>query len=52
MIDYPGIGVADVAGSVAFYDAILSVLGLRRVMQLPDNRSRHVFTHGAVAPAD
>ena len=32
MIDHTGIGVADVAHSAAFYDATLSVLGLRRVM--------------------
>ena len=37
MIDHNGIGVADVARSAAFYDATLSVLGLRRVMQLPED---------------
>jgi len=34
MIDHTGIGVADVVRSAAFYDSILGVLGLRRVMQL------------------
>jgi catechol 2,3-dioxygenase-like lactoylglutathione lyase family enzyme len=37
MIDHTGIGVADVSRSVNFYDAALSALGLRRVMQMPDN---------------
>ena len=37
MIDHTGIGVAEVTRSAAFYDATLSVLGLRRVMQLPEN---------------
>lgn len=37
MIHHTGIGVADVARSAAFYDAALGALGLRRVMQLPDD---------------
>jgi catechol 2,3-dioxygenase-like lactoylglutathione lyase family enzyme len=37
MIDHTGIGVADVARSAAFYDAVLGALGLRRVIQLPEN---------------
>lgn len=37
MIDHTGIGVADVLRSAAFYDAALGALGLRRVMQLPEN---------------
>jgi catechol 2,3-dioxygenase-like lactoylglutathione lyase family enzyme len=36
MIDHTGIGVADMAHSAAFYDAALSALGLRRVVQLPE----------------
>jgi catechol 2,3-dioxygenase-like lactoylglutathione lyase family enzyme len=39
MIDHTGIGVADVARSAAFYDAVLGALGLRRVAQLPENGS-------------
>ena len=39
MIDHTGIGVADVARSAAFYDAALGALGLRRVMQLPEDGS-------------
>ena len=34
MIDHTGVGVADVARSAVFYDAVLGVLGLRRVIQL------------------
>lgn len=34
MIDHTGIGVADVARSARFYDAVLGVLGWRRVLQL------------------
>jgi len=37
MIDHTGIGVADVARSDTFYDAALKALGMRRVMQMPDN---------------
>ena len=37
MIDHTGIGVADVARCAAFYDAALGTLGLRRVMQLPED---------------
>jgi catechol 2,3-dioxygenase-like lactoylglutathione lyase family enzyme len=37
MIDHTGIGVASVVRSAAFYDATLGTLGLRRVMQLPEN---------------
>ena len=37
MIDHTGIGVANVARSAAFYDAALGALGLRRVMQIPEN---------------
>ena len=37
MIDHTGIGVADVGRSAIFYDAALGALGMRRVMQMPDN---------------
>jgi catechol 2,3-dioxygenase-like lactoylglutathione lyase family enzyme len=37
MIDHTGIGVANVGRSAVFYDAALSALGLRRLMQLPEN---------------
>jgi catechol 2,3-dioxygenase-like lactoylglutathione lyase family enzyme len=36
MIDHTGIGVADVAKSAIFYDAVLGVLGMHRVAQLPE----------------
>jgi hypothetical protein len=32
-----GIGASNVARSATFYDAALGALGLRRVMQLPEN---------------
>ncbi|MEA2730382.1 MAG: hypothetical protein QOF70_4857, partial [Acetobacteraceae bacterium] len=37
MIDHTGIGAADVSRSAIFYDAALGALGMRRVMQMPDN---------------
>lgn len=37
MIDHTGIGVADVAASAKFYDALLGALGMRRVVELPGN---------------
>ena len=37
MIDHTGIGVADVDRSAGFYDATLAALGMRRVMQIPEN---------------
>jgi catechol 2,3-dioxygenase-like lactoylglutathione lyase family enzyme len=37
MIDHTGIGVADVGRSAAFYDTTLAALGMRRVMQIPEN---------------
>jgi len=37
VIDHTGIGVADVARSAVFYDAVLGALGLRRVFELPGN---------------
>ena len=50
MIDHTGIGVADVARSAAFYDATLSVLGLRRVMQLPENDGADGVGYGVDYP--
>jgi catechol 2,3-dioxygenase-like lactoylglutathione lyase family enzyme len=50
MIDHTGIGVADVARSAAFYDAALSALGLRRVMQLPPNDGADAVGHGVDYP--
>jgi catechol 2,3-dioxygenase-like lactoylglutathione lyase family enzyme len=37
MIDHTGIGVADVGRSATFYAAALGALGMRRVMQMPDD---------------
>jgi catechol 2,3-dioxygenase-like lactoylglutathione lyase family enzyme len=50
MIDHTGIGVADVARSVAFYDAALRALGLRRVMQLPENDGADAVGYGIDYP--
>jgi len=37
MIDHTGIGVANVGRSGNFYDAALGALGMRRVVQIPEN---------------
>jgi catechol 2,3-dioxygenase-like lactoylglutathione lyase family enzyme len=50
MIDHTGIGVADVARSAAFYDAVLGVLGLRRVVQLPDESGADGVGYGMDYP--
>ena len=50
MIDHTGIGVADVGRSAAFYDAALGALGLRRVMQLPENSGTDGIGYGVDYP--
>ena len=50
MIDHTGIGVADVARSAAFYDAVLSALGLRRVAQIPENNGADAVGYGVSYP--
>jgi catechol 2,3-dioxygenase-like lactoylglutathione lyase family enzyme len=50
MIDHTGIGVADVARSARFYDAALGTLGLRRVMQMPENVGTDVIGYGVEYP--
>jgi catechol 2,3-dioxygenase-like lactoylglutathione lyase family enzyme len=50
MIDHTGIGVADVARSAAFYDAVLGALGLRRVMQLPEGTGADGVGYGVDYP--
>jgi NAD(P)-dependent dehydrogenase (short-subunit alcohol dehydrogenase family) len=50
MIDHTGIGVADVARSALFYDAALGALGLRRVMQLPENDGADGVGYGVDHP--
>ncbi len=50
MIDHTGIGVADVARSAAFYDAVLSALGLHRVMQLPEDDGSDGVGYGVDYP--
>jgi catechol 2,3-dioxygenase-like lactoylglutathione lyase family enzyme len=50
MIDHTGIGVADVSRSARFYDVALGVLGLRRVMQLPNNIGTDGIGYGVEYP--
>ena len=50
MIDHTGIGVADVSQSARFYDAALGALGLRRVMQLPENVGTDGIGYGVEYP--
>ena len=50
MIDHTGIGVADVARSAAFYDAVLDALGLRRVAQLPPSDGADAVGYGVDHP--
>ena len=50
MIDHTGIGVSDVARSAAFYDAALAALGMRRVMQLPENDGADAVGYGVDYP--
>lgn len=50
MIDHTGIGVADVRSSAAFYDAALAALGLRRVMQIPENDGADAVGYGVDYP--
>src|SRR5262249_37672912 len=50
MIDHTGIGVSHVGRSAAFYDAALSALGLRRVMQLPENAGTDAVGYGVDYP--
>jgi catechol 2,3-dioxygenase-like lactoylglutathione lyase family enzyme len=50
MIDHTGIGVADVRRSAAFYDAVLGALGLRRVIELPENDASDGVGYGIDHP--
>ncbi|WP_428540279.1 VOC family protein [Rhodopila sp.] len=50
MIDHTGIGVADASRSAAFYDQALGALGLRRVMQMPDNLGSDGVGYGVDHP--
>jgi catechol 2,3-dioxygenase-like lactoylglutathione lyase family enzyme len=50
MIDHTGIGVADVARSAAFYDAVLGALGMRRVVEMPDGVGSDGVAYGAAHP--
>jgi catechol 2,3-dioxygenase-like lactoylglutathione lyase family enzyme len=50
MIDHTGIGVADVGRSAIFYDMALEALGLRRVMQIPENVGTDDIGYGVSFP--
>jgi catechol 2,3-dioxygenase-like lactoylglutathione lyase family enzyme len=50
VIDHTGIGVADVATSAAFYDAALGALGLRRAIQMPENKGTDGIGYGVDYP--
>jgi catechol 2,3-dioxygenase-like lactoylglutathione lyase family enzyme len=50
MIDHTGIGVADMARSARFYDAVLAALGLHRVMQLPEGEGTQGIGYGVEYP--
>jgi catechol 2,3-dioxygenase-like lactoylglutathione lyase family enzyme len=50
MIDHTGIGVADVARSAAFYDAVLGALGMRRVAQIPEESGADGIGYGVDYP--
>lgn len=50
LIDHTGIGVADVAGCAAFYDAVLATLGARRRMQLPPDTGADAVGYGVDYP--
>jgi catechol 2,3-dioxygenase-like lactoylglutathione lyase family enzyme len=50
MIDHTGIGVADMARSAVFYDAVLGALGLRRFVQLPEEVGSDGIGYGTDYP--
>jgi catechol 2,3-dioxygenase-like lactoylglutathione lyase family enzyme len=50
MIDHTGIGVSSVPSAAAFYDAALSALGYRRVMQLPQDTGADAVAYGLDYP--
>jgi catechol 2,3-dioxygenase-like lactoylglutathione lyase family enzyme len=50
VIDHTGIGVADMGISAAFYDAALGALGLRRLMQMPENVGSDGIGYGVDFP--
>jgi catechol 2,3-dioxygenase-like lactoylglutathione lyase family enzyme len=50
MIDHTGIGVADVGRSGIFYDVALGTLGMRRVMQIPDDTGADAIGYGFEYP--
>jgi catechol 2,3-dioxygenase-like lactoylglutathione lyase family enzyme len=49
-LTHTGIGVADVSRSTIFYDATLQALGMRQVMQIPDNIGTDGVGYGFAYP--
>jgi hypothetical protein len=50
MIDHTGIGVANVARAAAVYDAARGALGMRRVIQMPENSGSDGIGYGIEPP--
>jgi catechol 2,3-dioxygenase-like lactoylglutathione lyase family enzyme len=50
VIDHTGIGVLNVGRSAVFYDAVLGAVGLRRVLQLPDDDGTNGIGYGIDYP--
>jgi catechol 2,3-dioxygenase-like lactoylglutathione lyase family enzyme len=50
MLDHTGIGVADVAASGRFYDAVLATLGLYRAAQIPPGEGTDGIGYGSIYP--
>jgi catechol 2,3-dioxygenase-like lactoylglutathione lyase family enzyme len=50
MIDHTGIGVANVTASAIFYDAVLGALGMRRSIQMPENKGTDGIGYGIDYP--
>jgi catechol 2,3-dioxygenase-like lactoylglutathione lyase family enzyme len=50
MIDHTGIGVSDVRRSTAFYDEVLGALGMRRVVELPEDNGADGVAYGFEHP--
>ena len=50
MIDHTGIGVSNVTTAATFYDAALSALGMKRIMQMPENIGSDGIGYGIEYP--
>jgi catechol 2,3-dioxygenase-like lactoylglutathione lyase family enzyme len=50
MIDHTGIGVKDVPRSAACYDAALGALGMKRIVQMPEDSGSDGVAYGVARP--